>query len=111
VGLNYQTTIHCPANGGDFILGNDSRTASRFHNSMDPGRLNDLKLPIESAADKNVTGEKRQRQALHSVLPAANSGIERQENVEPFAGKNVGHSLLVLVADVNCMPVAGVGAG
>ena len=88
----------------DFLARYGCWRATMPHEIVDPRRRKDEAPLIASSKNKNVIGKQRQGQLPDPILPSMSSVIKRQEDFHSLHGENLGHSLFVLMAGIDCKP-------
>jgi len=94
---------HFP-NGVDLFFRDVCDTAGTGHHRMHPGRRQDVELPREPSLEKDIAGKQRQPELFVPVFPTVDSPVERKEDLEPLARKDMRDCFLVLMPGIECMP-------
>jgi hypothetical protein len=94
---------HLP-NRVDLFFRDVCDTASTGDYRMHPWRRQDVELPPEPSLEKDIAGKQRQPELLVPVFPTVDSPVERKEDLEPLARKDMRDCFLMLMPGIECMP-------
>src|SRR5262245_53375196 len=86
-----------------------SRAFAAHHDRTDARNGKNLALRIESSMQKDVRREQRQRDARSAVAPVPDGRIDRHESVKSTFGQGQRNGLLVLMPDIQRVPVLSIG--
>jgi hypothetical protein len=93
------------ANRINFFIRDDSGVAATCYQHLNPRRGYDVEPALQSTAEKNVTGKKRQQELLASVLPPVCGGVEWKKDLESLVRQSMCDGFLMLMACVKHMPI------
>jgi hypothetical protein len=103
--LHAERPLYRPTNCVNLFLWDHCHPIAMSKGHVDARSANDRQPPIEPAADKHVAGEKRQREQLLPILPAAYRIVKRKKYLEALRGKYVRHHFFMLMTCIDHPPL------